>query len=205
MGIINAGMRKGIKMMAVVAQTAQFVSLMPKPKDFVTRIVGDVVYLSSRVIQVSDDMNRLLDSYADIPTNYLMTQMNSITGSLSRITDRVSIYGQNAVNQVVGLGENGVNMVTELTGSAIDTASALTNAIVSLGAAVSETSSNLLGQTDIGEDIHDAAEVVMEWTDDGFKNINTRATDPLRKVSQKLSRLMALSLLRVLALLSWAD
>lgn len=187
MGVINAGIKKGIKMMAVVAQTAQFVSLMPKPKDFVTRIVGDVVYLSSRVIQVSDDMNRLLDSYADIPSNYLMTQMNSITGSLSRITDRVSIYGQNAVNQVVGLGENGVNMVTELTGSAIDTAGALTNAIVSLGAAVSETSSNLLGQTDIGEDIHDAAEVVMEWTDDGFKNINTRATDPLRKVSQKLT------------------
>ena len=45
MGIINAGIKKGIKAMAVVAQTAQFVSLMPKPKDFVTRIVGDVVYL----------------------------------------------------------------------------------------------------------------------------------------------------------------
>jgi len=187
MGIINAGMRKGIKMMAVVAQTAQFVSLMPKPKDFVTRIVGDVVYLSSRVIKLSDDMNRLLDSYADIPTNYLMTQMNSITGSLSRITDRVSIYGQNAVNQVVGLGENGVNMVTELTGSAIDTAGALSGAIVSLGGAVAESSANILGQTDIGEDIHDSVEVVMEWTDEGFKNVNTRATDPLRKVSQKLT------------------
>ena len=187
MGIINAGIRKGIKAMAVVAQTAQFVSLMPKPKDFVTRIVGDVVYLSAKVIKLSDDLNSLLDSYADIPSNYLMTQMNSITGSLSGITDRVSIYGQNAVNQVVGLGENAMNVVTELTGSAIDTSGAVTNAIISLGAAVAETSANMLGNTDMGEDIHDATEVVLEWSDDGFKNINTRKTDPLRAVTQKLT------------------
>ena len=149
MGIINAGIRKGIKAMAVVAQTAQFVSLMPKPKDFVTRIVGDVVYLSSRVIKLSDDLNRLLDSYTEIPTNYLMTDLNSITGSLTGITDRLNIYSQNAVNQVVGLGENATNMITELTGSAIDTTGELTSAIVSLGYAVAETGSNVLGQTDM--------------------------------------------------------
>ena len=187
MGIINAGIRKGIKAMAVVAQTAQFVSLMPKPKDFVTRIVGDVVYLSSRVIKLSDDLNRLLDSYTEIPTNYLMTDLNSITGSLTGITDRLNIYSQNAVNQVVGLGENATNMITELTGSAIDTTGELTSAIVSLGYAVAETDSNVLGQTDMAEDIHDAAEVVLEWTDEGFKSVNARATDPVRKVTQKLT------------------
>ena len=187
MGIINAGIKKGIKAMAVVAQTAQFVSLMPKPKDFVTRIVGDVVYLSSRVIKLSDDLNRLLDSYTEIPTNYLMTDLNSITGSLTGITDRLNIYSQNAVNQVVGLGENATNMITELTGSAIDTTGELTSAIVSLGYAVAETGSNVLGQTDMAEDIHDAAEVVLEWTDEGFKSVNARATDPVRKVTQKLT------------------
>ena len=187
MPVINSGMRKGIKAMAVVAQTAQFVSLMPKPKDFVTRIVGDVVYLSSRVIKLSDDLNRLLDSYADIPTNYLMTQINSITGSLTGITDRVNIYAQNAVNQVVGIGENATNLVTELTGSAIDTTGELTSAIVSLGYAVAETGTNILGQTDMSEDIHSAAEVVLEWTDEGFKSVNARATDPVRQVTQKLT------------------
>lgn len=187
MGIINAGIKKGIKAMAVVAQTAQFVSLMPKPKDFVTRIVGDVVYLSSRVIKLSDDLNRLLDSYTDIPTNYLMTELNSITGSLTGITDRVNIYAQNAVNQVVGIGENATNMITELTGAAIDTTGELTSAIVSLGHAVAESGSNVLGQTDMAEDIHDAAEVVLEWTDEGFKSVNARATDPVRKVTQKLT------------------
>lgn len=187
MAVINAGMRKGIKAMAIVAQTAQFVSLMPKPKDFVTRIVGDVVYLSSRLIKLSDDLNRLLDSYADIPTNYLMTQMNSITGSLTGITDRVNIYAQNAVNQVVGIGENATQMITELTGSAIDTTGELTSAIVSLGYAVAESSSNLIGQTDMAEDIHDAAEVVLEWTDEGFRSVNARVTDPIRHVTQKLT------------------
>ena len=106
--VINSGMRKSIKVMCVVAQTAQFISLMPKPKDFVTRIVGDVVYLSAQIQKLSDDMNKLLDSYADIPANYLMTQMNSITGSLSNITNRVNTYTQNAINETMGLGENAI-------------------------------------------------------------------------------------------------
>lgn len=187
MEVINSGMRKGIKAMAVIAQTAQFVSLMPKPMDFVTRIVGDVVYLSSQLKKLSDDMDKLLESYIDIPTNYLMTQMNSITGSLSSIVDRLNVYGQNAVNQTMGIGENAVNMVTELTGSAIDTTGALTTAIVGLAGAVAESSVNILGQTDTGEDIHDATEVILEWTGDGFKTINENTTAPLRKAQQTIT------------------
>ena len=186
MEVINSGMRKGIKMMAVAAQTAQFISLMPKPKDFVIRIVGDVVYLSACLKKLSDDMDKLLDSYADIPTNYLMTQMNSITGSLSGIVNRLNIYGQNAVNQTFGLGENAVDMITELTGSAIDTTGALTTAIVGLAGAISESSVNILGQTDVGEDIHDATEVIMEWTGDKFKVINEEHTAPLKKAKQNI-------------------
>ena len=111
MEVINTGMRKGIKAMAVVCQTAQFVSLMPKPKDFVTRIVGDVVYLSAQLTKLSEDMNKLLDSYASIPVNYFMTQVNSITGSLSSITNRLNTYVQNGVNQIAGLGENALNTI----------------------------------------------------------------------------------------------
>ena len=186
MEVINAGMRKGIKLMCKASQTMQFLYLMPKPQDFVTRIVGDVVYLSAGVKKLSDDMNKLLDSYADIPANYLMTQMNSITGSLTGIVDRVSTYAQNAVNQTVGLGENAVNIVTELTGDAIDLTGSLTSAIVSLGSAVTETSTLVLGNTDKAEDIYDATDVILEWTGDGFKNVNEKATAPLKKASQKL-------------------
>ena len=122
MELVNSGMRKGIKVLCVACQTAQFVSLMPKPKDFVTRIVGDVVYLSAQVQTLSDNMNKLLDSYAEIPGNYLMTQMNSITSSLTSITNRLSTYGQNMVDQTMSIGENAVQTISDLTGSAIDTA-----------------------------------------------------------------------------------
>ena len=189
MEVINTGMRKGIKTMAVVCQTAQFVSLMPKPKDFVTRIVGDVVYLSSQLTKLSEDMNKLLDSYADIPVNYFMTQVNSITGSLSGITNRLNTYTQNGVNQIAGLGENALNTISEITGAAIDTTGSLTSAVVSLGSAVVQTPVNILGQTDTGEEINDAAEIVLEWTNNGFKTIKDDVTKPINDVTNKLNNL----------------
>ena len=189
MEVINTGMRKGIKAMAVVCQTAQFISLMPKPKDFVTRIVGDVVYLSAQLTKLSEDMNKLLDSYADIPVNYFMTQVNSITGSLSGITNRLNTYVQNGVNQIAGLGENALNTISEITGAAIDTTGSLTSAVVSLGSAVVQTPVNILGQTDTGEEINDAAEIVLEWTNNGFKTIKDDVTKPINDVTNKLNNL----------------
>ena len=189
MEVINTGMRKGIKAMAVVCQTAQFVSLMPKPKDFVTRIVGDVVYLSAQLTKLSEDMNKLLDSYADIPVNYFMTQVNSITGSLSGIANRLNTYTQNGVNQIAGLGENALNTISEITGAAIDTTGSLTSAVVNLGSAVAQTSVNILGQTDTGEEINDAAEIVLEWTNNGFKTVKDDVTKPINDVTNKLNSL----------------
>ena len=191
MGVINAGMKKLIKVMAVSAQTAQFISLLPKPKDFVTRVVGDVVYLSSRVIKLSDDMNRLLDSYSDIPTNYLMTQMNSITGSLTNITDRVSTYAQNAVNQSIGLAENTAQMISELTGTVIDTTGAVVGAVTGVGSAVAETSMNIIGQTDTASEIHDGAEVILEWSGNGFNNIKDDDAKTLIDTTSKSKTLLA--------------
>ena len=189
MEVINTGMRKGIKAMAVAAQTMQFISLMPKPKDFVTRIVGDVVYLSAQLTKLSEDMNKLLDSYADIPVDYFMTQVNSITGSLSGITNRLNIYAQNGVNQIAGLGENALNTISEITGAAIDTTGSLTSAVVSLGSAVVQTPVNILGQTDTGEEINDAAEIVLEWTNNGFKTIKDDVTKPINDVTNKLNNI----------------
>ena len=189
MEVINTGMRKGIKAMAVVCQTAQFVSLMPKPKDFVTRIVGDVVYLSAQLTKLSEDMNKLLDSYADIPVNYFMTQVNSITGSLSGITNRLNTYTQNGVNQIAGLGENALNTISEITGAAIDTTGSLTSAVVNLGSAVAQTSANILGQTDTGEEIYDATEIILEWTSNGFKTVKDDVTKPINDVTNKLNNL----------------
>ena len=191
MEVINTGMRKGIKAMAVVCQTAQFVSLMPKPKDFVTRIVGDVVYLSAQLTKLSEDMNKLLDSYVSIPVNYFMTQVNSITGSLSSITNRLNTYTQNGVNQIAGLGENALNAISEITGAAIDTTGSLTSAIVNLGSAVAQTSVNVIGQTDLGEEINDGAEIILEWTNNTFKTVKDDVTKPINDVTNKLNNFMS--------------
>lgn len=144
--------------MCVTAQTMQFISLMPKPKDFITRVVGDVVYLSALVQKLSDDMDKLLDSYADIPTNYLMTQMNSITGSLSNITNRLNTVSQDAINETMGLGENTLDMVSELT----------------------DTVSMILGKESEDE---------LEWTGDGFKQLNS-ADRAKQKVTDKKNQAM---------------
>ena len=189
MEVINTGMRKSIKTMAVVCQTAQFVSLMPKPKDFVTRIVGDVVYLSAQLTKLSEDMNKLLDSYASIPVNYFMTQVNSITGSLSSITNRLNTYTQNGVNQIAGLGENALNTISEITGTAIDTTGSITSAIVNLGSAVAQTSVNVIGQTDLGEEINDGAEIILEWTNNTFKTVKDDVTKPINDVTNKLNNI----------------
>jgi len=186
MDVINAGMRKSIKTMCIVAQTAQFVSLMPKPKDFVTRIVGDVVYLSAKVQELSDKMNKLLDEYAEIPGNYLMTQMNSISGSLSRIANRVGTYTDNMVNQGFGLAENTSEMISEMTGLTIDAAGAATSAVVGLGSVISETSAGVMNNAEVAEDIHEGASIILEWANGGFRNLSDKSTEPLKTITQKL-------------------
>ena len=184
--VVNTGMRKAIKYMCVVSQTAQFVSLMPKPKDFVTRIIGDVVLLSSSVQKLSENLNKLLDDYASIPGNYLMTQMNAITGSLTSITDRIGTYANNMIDQTVGFAENAVDMVTEMTGDIIDSTGAVTSAVVSLGNTVAHTGATIIGQTDTATDIHDTAEEVLEWIDGGFQTAATTATEPLNTANKAI-------------------
>lgn len=187
MEVINGGMRKVIKGMVVTCQTAQFVSLMPKPKDFVTRLVGDVVYLSSEVQKVSDNINKLLDQYADIPRNYLMTQVNSVLGSANSLVNRVNIYTQNGVNQVMNIGENAMNTILELSGGAVDMVNETSNVVTSLAGSVSHSGSALLGQVDIAEEIQSATEVIMEWTGDGFKEIKKSVTEPIQNVVNNIN------------------
>lgn len=185
--VINSGMVKAIKIMAVTAQTARFVSLIPKPKDFVTRIVSDVVYLSAEVQKLSDDINNLLDQYANIPTNYLMVQMNSITGSLTGITNRVNTYVQTGINNVMEIGENTMGVITELTGSVIDTVGNTVDAVVSLSGAVAQSSSTLLGNNDIATEIYETTEEILEWNGSGFDKISDETLTKLNNTTQKIT------------------
>jgi len=185
--VINSSAKKVIKGMVITCQTARFVSLMPKPQDFITRIVGDVVYLSAEVQKLSDEINRLLEQYSQIPVNYLMTQVNSITGSMSRIVDRTNTYVQTGVNNLMGLGENTMDMISELTGDTIDIVGETSKMVTSFGSTIAHTSSAILGKTETANNIYDATEVILEWTGDGFKNVSEKATTSLNKVSQGIT------------------
>ena len=185
--VINSSTKKIIKGMVITCQTARFVSIMPKPQDFITRIVGDVVYLSAEVQKLSDDINSLLDQYASIPVNYLMTQVNSITGSMSRITDRTNAYVQSGVNNIMGIGENTMDMVSELTGNMINIVGETSKMVTSFGSTVAHTSSAILHQKEIASDIYDTTEVVLEWTGNGFKNVSEKTISSLNKTTQKIT------------------
>lgn len=185
--VINSSTKKVIKGMVITCQTARFVSLMPKPQDFITRIVGDVVYLSAEVQKLSDEINRLLEQYSQIPVNYLMTQVNSITGSMSRIVDRTNTYVQTGVNNLMGLGENTMDMISELTGDTIDIVGETSKMVTSFGSTIAHTSSAILGKTETASDIYDATEVMLEWIGNGFKNVSEKSTASLNKASQGIT------------------
>lgn len=186
MEVINTGMRKTIKGMCVAAQTLQFISLMPRPEDFVIRLTSDIVYLSSQVQVISDRMNELLDDYADIPANYLMTQVNSITGSLINVTNNLDLFSQISINETLNLGENTADIISAITGTAIDTTGAFVNTMTGMGHAVAHGGASILGQGDIAEDIQSSAESVFEWTGDGFQQIKEDVTAPLQRVTQTI-------------------
>ena len=184
--VINKGTKKVIKKMVVVAQTAQFLTLMPKPRDFVSRLVKDVVYLSGQVQKLSDDINYMIESYANIPTDYLMFQMDAISGTMTGITNRVNLYTQTGIDTVLGVGENTMGAITELTGNVIDTVGTASKAVTSLSSAIAHSSSAILGDVDKATEIYDTTEVILEWKDNAFRKVSSTTVSKLNNITQKI-------------------
>lgn len=188
MDVINGSMRKGIKVMAVTCQTARFITILPKPKDFVAKIVDDVVYLSAMMQKMVDDINIMLDNYTDIPLNFIMTQVNGVSSSLTGIVNRVNDYTSNATNVVMGMGENTMATITELTGAVLDSVNVTSQAIANLGMSVSKSTTSILGMPETSEKIGDAATAVLEWTDNGFKKVGDDVFNTLSKATDSIAK-----------------
>lgn len=198
---INPPMRKAIKNMCIVCQTAQFVSLMPKPKDFVTRVVSDIVYLSSLIQDLSDKMNKMLDEYSDIPVNYLMTNVNSLSGSLTRTLDRVNKYTQNAINQTFNVAENSMDIISEISGNAVDIYKETSKAVDALALRVAGKSTTIDGVDVLDEledkldedEIKDLCDEILEWTDNKFQTISSDWKNPFDSAGIKNKKEQATS------------
>lgn len=175
MEYINEGMRKGIKNMCIVAQTAQYISLMPKPIDFVNKIVEDVIYLSAEIQKLSENINKLLDDYASIPAQYIMSNINSMLDSSARILDTVTSY----TDEIGELALNTMQASADMASGLIDVVGETTKSVISLGSTVAHSSTAALGDKETASDIYDCAETILEWTGEGFDSVKSTTIDSI--------------------------
>ena len=109
--------------MAYVFQLSQFVSMMPKPVDFVNKISNDVSHLMYRLLDITDKLSKVSESYANIPTEYLMTNINSMFDSASYIVEKTSSFASDLVGQGIGVVNNaidGMNNAVQGVGNSLD-------------------------------------------------------------------------------------
>ena len=187
MELITAGMRKSIKIMSVVSQTANYISLMPKPKEFIMKVINDVVYISGQVKKLTDNLNKMLDEYADMPGEYLMTGFNEISDALTGSINILSDYSKTIVDNTVGLAENTMQNITEMTGTIIDSTGALTSSVIGLASSVAHSSAAILGNPDTADDIQNASSVILEWNNNGFTTASNTSKGAIDKVTQKIT------------------
>lgn len=104
--LLNSNARKGIKTMAKVAWTAHAVSQIPQPRDFALMITSDIIAFAGRVQELSDRMNSLLETYTDIPIDFIAGQMNSILDSAVLAIDKASNYSRGSIAINTGLASD---------------------------------------------------------------------------------------------------
>ena len=92
-GVINRATRKVIKKMIRVSQMSRFVDLIPNPKVMAKKFVLDIVLVMKDAKLIISRMNEMLDEYANIPFQYLTTQVDSFTSSIqTEINKQISPY-----------------------------------------------------------------------------------------------------------------
>ena len=150
--------RKSIKVMARVAQTARFISLMPTPQDFATRICGDVIYMSALIQKFVDDINKMLDGYSNIPFDYLNNQLNSIVDSANDVLNRTTLYTESLVQETLGIAEDVCEMGSTIIDMTVDITSGTAAMASNYANTVMATSESLRGsQAAVGQAIRDGA------------------------------------------------
>ena len=104
--LLNSNARKGIKTMAKVAWTAHAVSQIPQPRDFALMITSDIITFTGRVQELSERMNNLLETYSNIPVDFIAGQMNSILDSAVKTLDKATSYSVGSIRLDSGLSSD---------------------------------------------------------------------------------------------------
>lgn len=183
---INKTMRKVIKNTVYSAQAVIFVGQMPRPMDFVKRIVGDLVYLSAQVNKMVTDVNKMLDDYGDIPTNYILVQIDSLSNSANNLVDRVNTYATETIRSGSSLTQDKVNMMQTSLDDTISNVNETTKTVSKLSTGVAKSNSDVLSQDEISSGIKSSTSAIYQWTGDQF-NYAQSSIDNINATTTKLA------------------
>ena len=183
---IKKPIRKAIKTMARVAQIANAVSQIPQPKDFALMITSDVIYMSGKVQELTENLRELLDAYTDIPFDYLEYQLNGVMNTATGILDRVDSYATTNINEAMKFAENTVNMPTALVNTSINMYYTTSQTVLSITKNTSALANIIEGDTEsaseIRADLKDSIEILKN------KNISAQENNPLTKVADAIDQ-----------------
>ena len=73
--------------MAQISQCARALSLMPTAEDFALRLIGDLRTIAKMVNNISTRINGILDSYSNIPGEFLLEGFDEVLQKLNNISD----------------------------------------------------------------------------------------------------------------------
>lgn len=155
---VTKPIRKSIKIAARVAQTARFISLMPTPQDFATRICGDVIYMSALIQKFVDDINKVLDGYSNIPFDYLNNQLHSIVDSANNTLNRAALYTESLVDNTLGVAGDIVSMGDTVIDMSVDLAVGSAVMAGNFGAAIVSTAEDIKGNPEVAQSIRDGVQ-----------------------------------------------
>lgn len=191
---ISFTMRKGLRKMAAVVQCAQYVSLLPKPQDFIMTFATELALLTNKIQRSTKELQTIINTYVLFPTNYISNNLQIIrdntTGWLNNLEQDVKIFGESTQK-----GFNGLKDVTQETitiglnsvgNMAIATNNLATSAVVltHLEASNAEFTQDVIEDAKMFEEgIHES---VNELTEDAMKGLNN-ASKFLNKETNKLT------------------
>lgn len=158
---VTKPLRTSIKIAARVAQVARLIELMPTPQDFATKLAGDIIYMASLIQKFQQDINKVLDGYSNIPWDYLNTQLNSAMTSANSALAKAQAYTDYIVDNTLGLAAEVTMIGSEMYETTMDITTHSAQTASSFGAAVSSTSSDILGDHETAQTIRDS---VSSWT-----------------------------------------
>ena len=181
--LLNSKARKGIKTMAKVAWTAHAVSQIPQPRDFALMITSDIITFTGRVQELSDRMNSLLETYSNIPVDFIAGQMNSILDSAVNTLNKATNYtnGVGSINIKSSLADD----ISGLMKAHVDLYNETSDLVVETSQNIRHSISIITDKDELSNNIDGVSRNIRRNDIDGFYNVNNSLRDTNVYVSNK--------------------